>query len=217
MSDQRQEVFQRIREALADVRSPRGGAGPEFETFLPPAAGGGKELEDRFTANCEALKTEVVWCANKEEGREKFRALATGSEWKSIASHGASLCQEVLQDWGGDTVWLESGPGTEQLAECGAGVTTCESLLAEPGSVLVSARNCGGRSLSVLPPHHVVVATRDQLLPNLAVALKLLGKRYGDKLPAYLSVISGPSRTADIERVLVLGAHGPKRLTVICY
>ena len=61
----------------------------------------------------------------------------------------------------------------------------------------------------------VVLATRDQLLPDLAAGFALLQNKYGDRYPSCMSLITGPSRTGDIERILVLGAHGPKRLTSI--
>lgn len=218
MADQRSEVLTRIREALADVKSAPGTTSPpEFGEFLPTSKGRGPELESLFSENSAALKTEVCWCATPGEAREKIQTMAREGDWKRLASHGNGLCRELLDEWGGETVWIEEQPDLEGLAACQAGVTTCEALLAEPGSVLVSARNCGGRTLSVLPPHHVVLARRDQLQPNLAAAMDQLKSRCGNNLPAYLSVISGPSRTADIERVLVLGAHGPRQLTVIVW
>jgi L-lactate dehydrogenase complex protein LldG len=82
--------------------------------------------------------------------------------------------------------------------------------------VLVSNRSSGGRALSVLPPHHVVLARREQLLPDLPAAFALLKSKYGSDYPSLISFITGPSRTGDIERILVLGAHGPKRLTILC-
>jgi L-lactate dehydrogenase complex protein LldG len=85
-----------------------------------------------------------------------------------------------------------------------------------PDRVLVTSRSAGGRALSVLPPHHVVLAKRDQLLPDLPAAFELLKKKYGTDYPSLISFITGPSRTGDIERILVLGAHGPKKLTILC-
>jgi len=90
------------------------------------------------------------------------------------------------------------------------------ALIAQTGSVLLTARSGGGRALSVLPPHHVVIARREQLLPDLPAAYALLHKKYGPaSWPSMITLITGPSRTGDIERILVLGAHGPKKLTVI--
>jgi L-lactate dehydrogenase complex protein LldG len=80
---------------------------------------------------------------------------------------------------------------------------------------LVTSRSSGGRALSVLPPHHVVLARREQLLGDLYEAFALLKKKYSSNYPSFISFITGPSRTGDIERVLVLGAHGPRQLTIV--
>ena len=65
-------------------------------------------------------------------------------------------------------------------------------------------------------PHvHVVVAESSQVVPDLGSALALAKARHGDQMPSMLSFITGPSRTGDIERILVLGAHGPKELYLV--
>ena len=87
--------------------------------------------------------------------------------------------------------------------------------MAQTGSILVSSQTCGGRALSILPHVHVVIATLDQLVPTLTDALALVRERYSGSLPSMLSFITGPSRTGDIERILVLGAHGPKELILM--
>ena len=110
---------------------------------------------------------------------------------------------------------IDGGYEKNALEACDAGLTECESLVAQTGSVCVTARSSGGRALSVLPPHHVVIASRSQLVPDLAEAYEHLAKKYGATYPSFISFISGPSRTGDIERILVLGAHGPKKLTVL--
>jgi L-lactate dehydrogenase complex protein LldG len=67
----------------------------------------------------------------------------------------------------------------------------------------------------VLPPHHIVIARTSQMLPDLTAAFDWVKQRYGTNFPSFMSFITGPSRTGDIERTLVLGAHGPKRLTIL--
>ncbi|MCG3147652.1 MAG: Lactate utilization protein C [Verrucomicrobiae bacterium] len=91
-------------------------------------------------------------------------------------------------------------------------VTGCDCLVAQTGSIIVSTRSAGGRVASVLPEVHAVRARRDQIVADLPAALALLRRRYDGHWPSALSVITGPSRTADIEKILVMGAHGPKRL-----
>jgi L-lactate dehydrogenase complex protein LldG len=66
-----------------------------------------------------------------------------------------------------------------------------------------------------LPPHHIVIAKRSQLVADLPAALALVAERYKQNWPSFIGFITGPSRTGDIERILVLGAHGPRKLTVL--
>ncbi len=96
----------------------------------------------------------------------------------------------------------------------GWSVTGCDCLVAQTGSIFVSTRSAAGRTASVLPENHLVLARRDQIVPDLPAAFALLRQRYGDHWPSAISLITGPSRTADIEKILVMGAHGPKRLGV---
>ncbi|MDP4238057.1 MAG: lactate utilization protein [Bacteroidota bacterium] len=95
-----------------------------------------------------------------------------------------------------------------------AGVTGCEFLVARTGSVLVSAASKSGRQMNVFPPVHIVLAHVSQLVHYPEDALVAIQKKYRASLPSSISTITGPSRTADIEKTLVLGAHGPKEFVV---
>jgi L-lactate dehydrogenase complex protein LldG len=113
-----------------------------------------------------------------------------------------------------DAHWVRSDRPARELAACPVGMTQCESLVAESGTISVSA-GLTGRAGTILPPIHLVVATKDQLVPDLDTSLSRLRERYGERLPSTMSWITGPSRTGDIEKILVLGAHGPKRLILL--
>jgi L-lactate dehydrogenase complex protein LldG len=95
-----------------------------------------------------------------------------------------------------------------------AGISGCEFLIAHTGSVMVSSAQKGGRQMFVYPPVHIVIAEKNQLVAFLEDAYSGIQKKYDNKLPSQISIISGPSRTADIEKTLILGAHGPKELHV---
>lgn len=95
-----------------------------------------------------------------------------------------------------------------------AGITQCEMLIARTGSVLVSSAGESGRMMNVFPPVHIVVANKSQLVEYLDESLVILQKKYKDSLPSAIQTITGPSRTADIEKTLVLGAHGPKEFVI---
>ncbi len=104
----------------------------------------------------------------------------------------------------------EGAPGEASQAT----VTLADALIAQTGSILVTAA-CGGRGASVIAPCHVVYATVSQLVPDLSNALSRLSQERKLDSNSFACVISGSSRTADIEKILVQGAHGPRRLVVI--
>jgi L-lactate dehydrogenase complex protein LldG len=97
----------------------------------------------------------------------------------------------------------------------GWSVTGCDCLVAQTGSIFVSTRSADGRGPSVWPAQHLVLARREQIVADLPAAFARLRQRYGQRWPSALTLITGPSRTADIEKILVMGAHGPKRLAVV--
>ena len=120
-----------------------------------------------------------------------------------------------VKAWGAVTL-TDRGYDVQEMEKCDAGITECDVLIAQTGGVAVTSRSAGGRALSVLPPHHIVIARRDQLVADLPAAFAFLQKKYTPDFPSMISFITGPSRTGDIERILVLGAHGPKKLTIFC-
>ena len=161
------------------------------------------------------MKAEFLVCAGVSEAIRHVKRLAADGGWKRIGRHRGELTDSVARELGMAEVQTDRGYALNDLESCDAGLTECEALVAQTGSVLVSATSAGGRALSVLPPHHVVLARRNQIVADLGAALQRVQEKFKDKFPSFLSFISGPSRTGDIERILVLGAHGPKKLTIL--
>jgi L-lactate dehydrogenase complex protein LldG len=93
-------------------------------------------------------------------------------------------------------------------------VSGVDYLIAETGSVVLASRREQPRSLSLLPPLHIAVAERRQLLPDLFDLFSSIAPR-SEELPACFSVITGPSKTGDIELRLVTGVHGPGEIHVV--
>jgi len=107
--------------------------------------------------------------------------------------------------------WSSQGAPREAAQ---ATISLAEALVAQTGSVFVSAA-CGGRGISVVAPCHVVFATKSQLVPDLKTALGNASRNGLLQNNSFACMISGSSRTADIEKILVQGAHGPVRLAVV--
>lgn len=93
-------------------------------------------------------------------------------------------------------------------------ITSCEKLIASTGSILVSDMDAGSREIFSLADIHLVMAYSTQVVGGLKAALQAINAKYPAALPGQLTFITGPSRTADIEKTLVRGAHGPKELIV---
>jgi L-lactate dehydrogenase complex protein LldG len=228
--NEREAILGRIREALTvsapapgmhDGKSPHPASEAEaashISDWLPLV---GESFEDRvrlFAANSADLKADFHLLDNREAMMEKLQAIAREEDWKKVGSHRGDLTDTAVARLRLPVCNTGAAYDVNNLESCNAGISECDALVAQTGSVLVSSRSAGGRALSVLPPHHVVLATRDQLLPDLPSAFVLLKSRYAPAYPSFISLITGPSRTGDIERILVLGAHGPKKLTILCY
>lgn len=95
-----------------------------------------------------------------------------------------------------------------------AAITNCESLVADTGTILVSSALSQTRQVYPYAPTHIVVASVSQLKRTLEEAISEISEKYGKEYPSTITAITGPSRTADIEKTLILGAHGPKTLKV---
>lgn len=224
MSDSRVEVLQRIREALKVHAHPThavensSAVHPgEVREWLPRVGDTFEERAELFARNSTELRTEFSILENEEEVCATLNELARVNSWTEIGAHPGILTKQILSGIQVPIYWIEAGYSVDRLERCSAGITGCDALIAQTGSVLVTSRSAGGRALSVLPPHHVVLARKDQMLSDLSAAYELVRCGYAPHFPSMISVITGPSRTGDIERILVLGAHGPKRLSILLW
>jgi L-lactate dehydrogenase complex protein LldG len=230
--DEREKILTRIREALT-VKAPRPGAhhhdhaltAPPSPPASPPSSPKewlprvGEAFEERlalFRQHAANLKADFFLANNREELSRLLLELRDTEGWKKVGSHAGELTDPACAVLGLPICRTDQKYDVHELENCAAGITECDALVAQTGSVLVTSRSAGGRALSVLPPHHVVLARREQLLGDLPEALALVKQKYASNYPSFISFITGPSRTGDIERILVLGAHGPKKLTILC-
>lgn len=180
----------------------------------------GPAFEDRlalFAKNATELKAEFHLVESSEQATGILTNLRDAEGWKKIGTHDGALTDPACEALGLPFCRTDRPYEVTELESCDAGISECDALVAQTGSVLVTGRSAGGRALSVLPPHHVVLARKEQLIGDLPEAFALLKRKYAGDFPSFMSLITGPSRTGDIERILVLGAHGPKKLTIICW
>lgn len=189
---------------------------PAAREWLPLVGESWNEQAELFARNAADLRAEFHLFESRDAMHDFLNGLKAEENWQRVAMHGGELTDAAAQALNLPLCRTDQGYDIAQLESCDVGITQCDALVAQTGSVLVTTQSAGGRALSALPPHHIVLARREQMLPDLPAAFVLLRERYGDNYPSLISFITGPSRTGDIERILVLGAHGPKRLTILC-
>lgn len=223
MADARTDILARIREAL-QVKAPKPHFKSETTTGQPVKVGkqwlpdGGETTEASLVILAEQLaklKAVLVRVPDEAAAGAAIADLARAKAWKQVAYHGAPLVRAVASSLPCSAWEADASFEKQKLEGCDAAITSCEAIVAQLGSILVSSASSGGRALSILPHVHVVVARVDQVLPDLATAIAQVQAAHGDRMPSMLSFITGPSRTGDIERILVLGAHGPKELYLV--
>jgi L-lactate utilization protein LutC len=112
---------------------------------------------------------------------------------------------------------LEGELDLQELSSCDFGIVAAEALLADTGSGVFKAGSRFERLAIYLPPVSIVVADCGMLTKNLPTAWKKLNNEIKNQKTGEFVIVTGPSRTADIEKILILGVHGPRRvLFMIC-
>ena len=231
VANARDTILARIREALRlpapppHLRAhPSAAAAGGLPVIAPEAArpwlpDGGATREESLQIlreNLGRLRAEFHRLPDTTAAAEFVARLARDRGWQRVALHGHPLVEAATATLPCTRQRVDAGGfDKDALEACDAGITACEALVAQTGSILVSSATCGGRSLSVLPHVHLVVASVDQIVATLGDALELVRSRHAGRIPSMLSFITGPSRTGDIERILVLGAHGPRELLLL--
>ena len=205
----RESMLARIRTALATGPAP---APPQPDWAAPvhpplPEI----ELAETFAANFQRIGGEFFYCETLAQ---------LGTELRSWLAERLPTDQQFYV-WEPALQALLAGvkvpfqpTEADFKVQAAVGLTSCEALVARTGSIVVAPATASGRRLSIYPDQHIVLARPSQVVAEIGDALRAVQARYGAQPPSMLSLTTGPSRTADIEKTLVLGAHGPRRLTL---
>jgi L-lactate dehydrogenase complex protein LldG len=189
---------------------------PDKKIYSDYISGGDEKLQ-QFITRQESLHGEVILCTSIAEMADALADLLKPFGTSSSKYFQDELIDQIFQInpdirnyFDMETDLSISSPDFSRYE---VGVSGAEYLIARTGSIFINSRKAGGRRLTVLPPVHIVLARQSQLVASLDDVLKKISKTDNDW--SYATFITGPSRTSDIEKKLVLGAHGPKRLITI--
>lgn len=201
----KEKILKRVRNALIS-KNENPFSGVDFKSSIY------HDLEEepvvQFAVNLNEASGTFIYCENEKAVIENMLTIAEQQKWTNLYSVDESVLS-MLQN---STLKLESK--AEQFNDLKVGITRCDYLIARFGSVMVSSALSSGRRMFVYPEIHIVIAKASQVVTELKDALQGMKTKYAGNLPSQITVITGPSRTADIEKTLVMGAHGPKELFV---
>lgn len=204
ISPAKENILKRVRNALSQsVQLPFPNSEGNNSVFKTENEG----LELKFAEEFARLQGKFIFCAGKQELTENLQALAAHKEWNHVYCQTPALLNAFKL---AQLPFINKG----DMHQAEAAITDCEYLVARTGTMVLSAAQPSGRALPVYTPVHLVIAYTHQLVFDLKDAINRLKDRYNGELPSAISFASGPSRTADIEKTLVVGVHGPKEVYV---
>ncbi|MCL2745273.1 MAG: lactate utilization protein [Planctomycetaceae bacterium] len=213
----KEEFLGRIRTALADIKD-----SPAEEPLIPKVwelqGLSVEEMSKQFSGNLTALKGEIVLCDSFDDAVHKIRSTLKGIDAKKIGVMSNPLAKSVAgrihdkellyaPEQAGDT-------SPEALEMLDASLVSPDLLLADTGSCFFAAPDAFNRLLTYIVPVSLVIANTSMLREHLPAAWTEVKPLLKDANSGEFVIVTGPSRTADIEKVLILGVHGPKRVMV---
>ena len=202
VSPSKENILKKIREALShSTPLPF----PQSEGNQPVFPALQQEIEVEFAEQFTQLQGKFIFCINQQELAFQLSSLVKKQNWEKVFCLEDKLIASVASQISDRIVKTD-------LADCDVSITGCEYLVARTGTIVMSSAQTSGRTTSVYAPIHICIAFTNQLVYDLKDALQAAKDKYGNNIPSLITFATGPSRTADIEKTLVVGVHGPKEV-----
>lgn len=206
-STSKEQILTKVRNALID-KSENPYQDLDFNAEVLKVNDPDESFEVTFAGELIAAGGHFVYCENENAFAEYLSELLNSRNWPSVWCINPRISQLLELS---EIPHFDTEPDYDHTL---VGITAAEKLISGTGSILISEQLAGSRRMISLPDIHLVLAYSSQVTPTIKTALSETRKKYNDSLPSQLTVVTGPSRTADIEKTLVRGAHGPKELYV---
>ncbi len=205
VSPSKENILKRIRQALTQETPVPFPQREMTDSVVPPLR---QDIEVEFAERFTALDGKFIYCINRQELSFQLGSLIRKMDWQKVYCVEEKL-KDVVIPAIGDRLY------NEDLSKSDVSITGCECLVARTGSIVLSSAQTEGRTASVYAPIHVCVAYTSQIVYDIGDAFQRIRTQRGDQFPSVISFATGPSRTADIEKTLVVGVHGPKEVYLL--
>ncbi|RYD58759.1 MAG: lactate utilization protein B/C [Sphingobacteriales bacterium] len=206
----RNNILDKIRNSLNEHKVPK--PFPEVDSIPTPSVFAKQDLsaEENFADAFIKLGGKFIFCENELDFLENIAVLYDDRNWQQLLCAEEHLLELFHQNK------MNVVQTADQKAEgADACITGCELLVGRTGSIIFSSKQHLGRTSPVFYPVHIVVAYAGQVVDDLGDGIDAIKGKYNNGLPSMINLNTGPSRTADIEKTLVVGVHGPGE--VLCF
>jgi L-lactate dehydrogenase complex protein LldG len=204
ISPAKENILKKIRQALAN---PTPVPFPQSEGNSSVYTSPKQDNEIEFAENFGRIQGRFLYCSHIDDMILQLSQLISRQGWAQVFCRETGLLALLQEPLKGLLI-------SEDLPEADVSITGCEALIARTGSILMSSGQESGRLASVYAPVHICIAYTSQLVYDIRDGLEMLTGKYKNKIPSFITLATGPSRTADIEKTLVVGVHGPKEVYV---
>jgi L-lactate dehydrogenase complex protein LldG len=190
----------------------------ELDVEVPQPNGGPVSLVEVFSENLKAVGGHAVVAHNEDEIVALLTRIIsdlqeTPLRARRIALSDAPSIDRLIRQIEVDVDEVAISPGTQELFDYDVGVSTAQAAIAETGTLVLESESERHRLVSLVPPVHIAIIDAADICLTLRESLAAMGR--GSELSPTVTLITGPSRTADIELTLAIGVHGPQELYVI--
>jgi L-lactate dehydrogenase complex protein LldG len=202
----KEKILKKVRQALIYKSKPKF-SNIDLESNVYAQAQDVSILET-FARNFTKQKGQFIICDNQFDFIDKLITLTERHQLKNMYCNEPAV-QQLLKDAGINFYTVQQ----QSIEKAYTTLTSCEALIARTGSILISSSK-NSHQHTIAPTIHIVLANASQVVMEIKDALQQLKNVYGRNLPGMFGLITGPSCTADIEKTLVYGAHGPVEVFV---
>ena len=171
-----------------------------------------------FKEKAEAFTVKVIRCASSEEAEKAINNEIKKGGFKKVVSVPLEKInlEAVKEQSQNDGIEFITDLNRDVIEQADLGISEFDLGISTLGTIIQDAEDVYKRLVSTLPLTHLAIISTKSLIPTFEDALDVIQKTYGDKPPGFIACVTGPSKTADIERVLTIGVHGPEFLIVVC-
>jgi L-lactate dehydrogenase complex protein LldG len=182
---------------------------------------GNRSLVEQFRENLNSVDGHCIVASGEAEVIQTLKQIISGLQGtplhpRLVAVSDSALVQRLVSHIESDVEEIAVTPDASALFAYDLGISSAQFAIAETGTLVLQSTREHHRLVSLLPPVHIAIVEADSLCATLGEALSLL-RPDGTELSPAITLITGPSRTADIELTLAIGVHGPQKLFVIIY